>query len=318
MLETMQQGSELVSRLSRLIPWHGKEAIQPAAQRFNHPSNGDDGAVIPNPTGPGWLVLAAEGMTEDFLKIDPWFAGWSAVMANISDITAMGGYPSATVDVHWSCSEAALDGIAAAAEAFAVPVVGGHSGATQGNAHLAVAMIGHTMAPLHGNAAQAGDDLIAVIDQRGQWRGDFPFWNAATTAPVERLRGDYALVPQLAEEGLLHCGRDISMGGIYQTAALIAEQSQTCLSIDPLRVPGVDQENEVSQQERRLLCFPSFGFLFAVKNECSHQVIQRFGERDLCARVVGIVEPGPARVTAKLDDESITLRDISSSPLTGF
>ena len=40
--------------------------------------------------GRGVLVFAAEGMTEEFISADPWFAGWSAIMANVVDITAMG------------------------------------------------------------------------------------------------------------------------------------------------------------------------------------------------------------------------------------
>ena len=183
MPEVAIEAHALTAELRQSIPWRGKEAIQSAAAYFNHPSNGDDGALIPNLTGSGWLILAAEGMTEDFLAQDPWFAGWSAIMANVSDITAMGGRAIAAVDVQWSCPASALEGMAAAAEAFDVPVVGGHSGEAKEAAHLAVAMLGETHMPLHGDTAQAGDDLIAVIDQRGQWRGDFPAFGMPRRRP---------------------------------------------------------------------------------------------------------------------------------------
>ena len=191
----MNDTGALIAQLAEQIPWLSKEAIQPAAARFAHASNGDDGALVPNPHGDGWLIMAAEGITEEFVTLDPWFAGWSALMANIADITAMGGYPTAAVDVQWSCDAVALDGLAAAADAFEVPIVGGHSGHNTGAPHLAVAILGHTTAPLYGHGAQPGDDLVAVIDQRGTWRGDFPFWNAATSAPAGRLRADLDLCP---------------------------------------------------------------------------------------------------------------------------
>ena len=35
--------------------------------------------------------MGAEGMLPQFVETDPWFAGWSAVMVNVSDIYAMGG-----------------------------------------------------------------------------------------------------------------------------------------------------------------------------------------------------------------------------------
>jgi selenophosphate synthetase-related protein len=38
------------------------------------------------------------------------------------------------------------------------------------------------------------------------------FWDAATTAEPAQLRGDLALLPQLAETGLCDAGKDISMG----------------------------------------------------------------------------------------------------------
>ena len=64
---------------------------------------GDDCAAIPD--GDGYLLLAAEGMMPDFVESDPWFAGWSAVMVNVSDIYAMGGRPIAIVDTLWRSEE---------------------------------------------------------------------------------------------------------------------------------------------------------------------------------------------------------------------
>src|ERR1700741_2930645 len=75
---------------------------------FTHPfdnageqniSIGDDCAAIPD--GDGYLLCAAEGMISLFLDAAPWFAGYSAVMVNISDVCAMGGLPLAVTDVVW-------------------------------------------------------------------------------------------------------------------------------------------------------------------------------------------------------------------------
>jgi selenophosphate synthetase-related protein len=50
---------------------------------------GDDCAAIPD--GDGYLLFAIEGFVDDFVQGMPWFAGWSGVMVNLSDIAAMGG-----------------------------------------------------------------------------------------------------------------------------------------------------------------------------------------------------------------------------------
>ena len=58
---------------------------------------GDDTAAIPD--GEGYVLLAAEAVLPEFLDRDPYFAGWSSVMVNVSDVAAMGGWPLAVVNV---------------------------------------------------------------------------------------------------------------------------------------------------------------------------------------------------------------------------
>ena len=52
-------------------------------------------------------------------------------MVNLSDIAAMGGRALAVVDAVWADGEASaaaiLDGMKAASDAYAVPIVGGHT-----------------------------------------------------------------------------------------------------------------------------------------------------------------------------------------------
>src|ERR1700753_1354087 len=61
---------------------------------------GDDCAAIPD--GDGYLLFAIEGMLASFVSSEPWFAGYCAVMVNVSDIYAMGGKPIALVDALWT------------------------------------------------------------------------------------------------------------------------------------------------------------------------------------------------------------------------
>ena len=61
---------------------------------------GDDAALLPRQNGQ--LLLACEGMHPGLVEDDPWFAGWSGVLVNLSDIAAMGGRPLALVNSVWS------------------------------------------------------------------------------------------------------------------------------------------------------------------------------------------------------------------------
>ncbi|MEZ4546635.1 MAG: AIR synthase related protein [Thermodesulfobacteriota bacterium] len=63
---------------------------------------GDDAAAIK--TGDGYLLLAGEGVYPPLVAENPYLAGRTSVLTNISDIYAMGGRPVAVVDVVFSNS----------------------------------------------------------------------------------------------------------------------------------------------------------------------------------------------------------------------
>ncbi len=121
---------ELAVRLKQSLGIIQKQDIQIASQILGLHSGspiqvGDDCAAIPD--GDGYLLLAAEGMWHVLVESDPWFAGWCAVMVNISDIAAMGGVAIAIVDTIWTEGNAKavplLEGMKAASQAFNVPIV---------------------------------------------------------------------------------------------------------------------------------------------------------------------------------------------------
>ncbi len=256
---------------------------------------GDDCAAIPD--GDGWLLFAAEGMLESFVADDPWFAGYSAVMVNLSDVAAMGGSPLAVVDVLWTPdlgrSEEIWRGMSAASQTYGVPIVGGHTTITKGGpAYLAAAVLGKAARLLTSFDAQPGDDLLMAVDLRGSWRGAKPFWNASVGAPAERLREDLRLLPALAESGWCKAAKDISNGGIVGTLGMLLECSGVGaeLWLDQLPQPhGVDLL-------RWLAAFPSFGFLLSVAPENSVRTAQHFTARGIACAPVGRITASPSLV----------------------
>lgn len=270
-----------------------RTAYEPAATLSGEVRLGDDCAAIPN--GDEWLLFAAEGMLESFVQADPWFAGYSAVMVNLSDVAAMGGRPLAVVDVLWTPGvETPAEiwaGMAAASRAYGVPIVGGHTTKiSAGSAYLAAAVLGKAKRLLTSFDAKPGNDLVMVVDLRGAWRRDKPFWNASVDAPSERLRGDLALLPALAESGLCVAGKDISNGGVVGTLAMLLECSRTGaeLWLDQLpQPPGVELT-------RWLSAFPSYGYLLSVRPETTPSVLAHFTARDLAAAPVGRTTDDPS------------------------
>ncbi|WP_342592027.1 sll0787 family AIR synthase-like protein [Jiella sonneratiae] len=252
---------------------------------------GDDAAALPNAAG-GWDLLAGEGFIPSFVEDDPWFAGWCGVMVNLSDIAAMGGRAVALVDQVFAPSpeKAAplLAGLRAAAEAYGVPIVGGHTNFAAPDLGLAVTVLGRTRALLTSFDARPGDVLMIAVDMRGTYRNFDNFCAAIDVAP-ERLRGDLALVSDLAERRFFRAGKDISQGGIAGTALMLAEASGVGIALDLDRVLTPFPPGQIPL-ERWMRTFPSFGFLFAMKPDKVLRAAEMFQERGIYAGLIGEVE----------------------------
>lgn len=280
--------------------------------------NGDDCAVLPDPAGSGYLLFAIEGLVRDFVEAMPWFAGYSAVMVNLSDVAAMGGRPVAVVDALWSDGDAMagelLAGMRAAAERYGVPLVGGHTNLRADSAQLAVSVLGRALRLIQSFTARPGDVLLMAVDLRGRWHDPYPFWDASTTAPAARLRADMELLPRLAEDGLVDAGKDISMAGLLGTLLMLIECSKVGASVDLDRIPrppGVG--HDTASLLRWLQAFPSFGYLLSVRPEKADTVSSRFIDRGVACSAIGEVTGG-SRLDLVDGEQQATLWDLAGEP----
>ncbi|HSI62108.1 MAG TPA: sll0787 family AIR synthase-like protein [Candidatus Saccharimonadia bacterium] len=258
---------------------------------------GDDAAAIPD--GNGYLLFAAEGMMEAFIEKDPWFAGYSAVMVNLSDIAAMGGVPTAVVDVLWAHAESPMaaqiwQGMQAASEAYGVPIVGGHTTRfpKERIPLLAAAVVGRAQHLISSFDARPGDTLMMAVDLRGayRWEGSL-CWNASVGSPPERLQADMRLLSELANEGLVTAGKDISNGGVPGTLSMLLATSRCGAELNLDAVPMPSDTDMLHW----LVSFPSYGYLLSVRPEKVAEVQARFQARDIACEAVGVItesEPG--------------------------
>lgn len=285
--------------------------------------NGDDCAVLPSPFGDGYLLLAVEGLVQDFVKTMPWFAGYSGVMANLSDIAAMGGRASAVVDALWASSwengAEIMAGIKSASERYGVPLVGGHTNLRSEQTQLAVSVLGYANKIISSFEAKEGDHLIVAIDLRGKWMDPYPFWNASTNAPTQRLRADIALLPGLADDGLCQAGKDISMAGVLGTMLMMLECSGVGAQIEVDRIPVPhDQIVDNAGWLRWLCAFPSFGYILSVSPSNVETVRRRFIDRGIACEDVGVVVPNhQLHLTAAGHTQDCLLWDLDVDPFIG-
>ncbi len=315
----------LAARLRQLSGLTGKTDIQSPAATFPHQpfpelglaaALGDDAALLPAVATP--LLLASEGLDPALVAADPWFAGWCGVLVNLSDIAAMGGTPIAVVNSLW-CRSAAeaepiLAGLRRASEVFGVPVVGGHTNLHSPYDALAVAVLGTASGPvLSARAARAGDHCHLLIDPNGGFRGDSLCWDAATDAEPARLRRQLALMAELAADGSVHAAKDISMGGLVGTAAMVCEAAGCGLSLDLAAILPPDGV----ALEPWLTCFPSFGFLLAARPDQEGRLAERVAACGglLLAQVGTFTAERRLVLEAQGQQEEIWRAE---APLTGF
>jgi len=302
-----------------------KRDIQVAAKAFGRvtksewfPSgpivNGDDTAALESEDG--YTLFAAEGMRSEFVAADPWFAGFCSVLVNVNDIAAMGGRPWAVVDVLFLGDEGAarvLEGMVAASELLGVPVVGGHTTRVPGPTALAVSVLGRAQELIRGDGAKPGQTLIAAVDLQGAFRGSGGNFNAVTTAPPAKVRSALAVLPELAESGLVRAGKDISMAGTCGTLLMLCEASGVGAVLDLERLPAPANVEPL----RWLTAFPSYGFLLAVDPSAVERVVSRFDAVGVTAAAVGEVN-ATRRLELGHGSERELYADLAEGPLTGF
>lgn len=243
---------------------------------------GDDAAPVPTPAGYSGLVAACDAIIPSMVERDPEWAGWCSVLVNLNDLFAMGAKPVGILDAvgarDASFARRVLAGMSAAAEAWGVPVLGGH---TQLGvpAALAVTALGRVDAPVPGGGGQVGHALRVTADLGGGWRPGYggAQWDSSTARTPDELRSLATVVPALAPTA----AKDISMSGLVGTTGMLAEASGCGAILDVEEVP-VPQGAAPGDW---LTCFPGFAVITA-ETEASTTPVPDFLTSVVCGELV--------------------------------
>jgi uncharacterized protein len=277
--------------------------------------DGDDAALVPH--AGEYLVVCGEAISPPFLEADPFGAGTAAVVTNVSDVRAMGGRPLALVDMLVSPdpehARTVLDGIAWAGELLAVPVAGGHLTIGHPPA-LSASCTGVARRPLRSSAARPGDVLLAAFALDGRYMSATrPYFTALHDRAPERLREDGEALVEVAEAGICHAARDISMPGVAGSLLQMLEGAGCGATLDLDRLPRPDG----APLERWLLTFPSFGFLLAAKPEHAEAASWAFTRRGLACAPCGEFDRTRVLRLASGGSEA-PVWNLARTPLTGL
>jgi selenophosphate synthetase-related protein len=310
----VSDAQELAAAVRDLPALHAKRDLQ-LVKALGPVGDGDDGALIAHHDE--WIVLCGEAILPSFVAAQPRAAGASAVVTNVSDVRAMGGRPLAILDMLVSPDEAhaqlVLEGLAWAAKLLGVEVVGGHL-TIGGTASLSATCTGIARKPLRAAAARPGDVLLAAFCLEGRYMNEeSDFFSSLRDRAPQHLRTDGDALTEVAEQGLCHAARDVSMPGAPGSLLQLLEAAGCGAVLDVDRLP----RPEGVPVERWLRTFPSFGFLLAATPERAGAARAVFTRRGLACEVCGEFEDSRA-LDLKSGAERATVWDFAIAPLTGL
>jgi AIR synthase-related protein len=217
---------------------------------------GDDGAPVPGSD----LIAACDAILPAMVQRDPEWAGWCGVLVNLNDLAAMGAAPVGLLDAvagpDLDVVRRVVRGLRSAAEAWGVPILGGHTQIGVASA-LAVTALGRTATPVAGGGGRVHDELTLTADTSGGWRPGAAGtqWDSTSSRSAEELRALHRLVA----EAQPRAAKDVSMAGVVGTAGMLAEASGCGADIEVATVPSP----VAAPMGDWLTCFPGFGMLTA-------------------------------------------------------
>ncbi|HWF35427.1 MAG TPA: MSMEG_0567/sll0787 family protein [Solirubrobacteraceae bacterium] len=217
---------------------------------------GDDGV----PVADSDVIVCTDAITPAMVDRDPSWAGWCGMLVTANDLAAMGAAPVGVLDAVGGRDAdhvaRVLGGIRDGAEAFELPILGGHTQLGVPGA-LTVTGLGRTPDPVPGGGGRPGDAIWVCADLEGQWRPGYHGrqWDSTSGRTREELRPMLDLVRRTRPRA----AKDASMAGIVGTIAMLAEASGCGAEIDIARVPRPER----ALMADWLTCFPGFAAVLA-------------------------------------------------------
>jgi len=274
---------------------------------------GEDAAVIK--CGKEILLMAADGILEDLVEEDPFWAGYCSVLVNVNDIAAMGGIPLAMVNVistsDTDTRKKIVDGMRSACEKFGVPMVGGHTHPDTSYSAVEVAILGKTDRSrlVLSSGASEGDPVIFAMDLDGQFTPGVPYsWDTTSKKSGRVVRRQLKTMNKIAP--YLTAGKDISNPGALGSLGMLLEASGKGAVVDISKIPrpkGV----ELLQW---LTAYQGCGFAVTCRPARVGVVVDEFARADVAAAVCGAVTAS-GTLEVELDGRRATLFDFSRDSL---
>ena len=317
--------SELVKSLQSFKGVSRKNSIEKVTKTLGDVYNitgdvlldfGDDASAID--IGDNQVVLlAADGIWGDLMNVDPYWAGYCAVLVNVNDIAAMGGKPIAMVNImavnNDEIYEDILSGIVDGCRKFNVPMVGGHlhPDAEYNSLDVAIAGIASKDSLITSSGAKVGDKVLVAIDTDGRQYPGIPLnWDTTYEKDAKLVQDQIKIMQKIAEEHLPSAGKDISNPGTLGTLEMLLEASGVGASVELEKIP----RNKDVDWDMWLRAYPGAAFVMTAPEENAQAIIDALSPYSFEVAVIGdVIEEKKLYLSS--GDEKLVLFDQNSNPV---
>ncbi|HEY3273529.1 MAG TPA: methanogenesis marker 2 protein [Methanocella sp.] len=296
-----------------------KNIVNAFDEQGTNPSFGEDAAILDYRDDEA-LLLAADGIWDKLMRVDPEWSGYCAILVNVHDIAAMGGRPLGMVDIFSSNSpeitQKVLKGMKLGIEKFGVPIVGGHIHPDTPYTALDIAILGTVRKDsiIYSSTARPGDDVVLGIDLDGRIHPSCDLnWDTTFLKDTATVRHQVKVMVELGEKKLLTAGKDVSNPGILGTLGMILEVSGAGADVE---LDAIPRPASVAF-DHWLRMYPGMGFIVTCKPENTQKVLHTFADHKLNAARIGKVVPG-SRLDITGNGQRATVFDFSRHNITGL
>ena len=251
------------------------------------------------------------------MNVDPYWAGYCAVLVNVNDIAAMGGKPIAMVNIMAVDNEEIYDkilsGIVDGCRKFNVPMVGGHlhPDAEYNSLDVAIVGIASKDSLITSSGASVGDKVLVAIDTDGRQYPGIPLnWDTTYEKDEKLVRDQIKIMQKIAEEHLPSAGKDISNPGTLGTLEMLLESSSVGASVELEKIP----RNEDVDWDMWLRAYPGAAFVMTAPEENVQAIIDTLSPYSFEVAVIGdVIEEKKLYLSS--GDEKLVLFDQESNPV---
>jgi selenophosphate synthetase-related protein len=263
-----------------------------------------------------FIVVSTDGITEDLVKSDPWFAGYYSVLVNVNDVVIKGARPLGYVNVISSPNRetrlAIARGIRTGLDKYDLKLLKGHTHPDSTYEAVDAAVIGEARRVTRGTTARGGDLLAMVIDLDGSF--GVKGWVRCFDSTIKKTKGEIAKVMDAListlEGGHVTASKDISAPGILGTLAMLCEASGVGADLDLALIPVP----KGSPLDEWLISYPAMGYILGINSESALRSMEMAGFE---VRVVGRFT-GERRIRVRLGRESEIFLDMERESIFGL